>query len=176
MIPTDCGSDGQALGYFFLVFCSFCRIEWYLGNRWYCRMLPARMREQVPALESAGEPRHLFALGKELHGCVDLPLSYGTHSNKDCVCPGLDPLPFSCQFYRAGNKTHGFGMLGSALPLSHGPSPHSLTPKARAALSVVEHGALWRGFQGGMLACAARVLAGALHSHTCHRVPFRAKG
>lgn len=41
-------------------------------------MLPARMREQVPALESAGELRHLFALGKELHGCVDLPLSYGT--------------------------------------------------------------------------------------------------
>lgn len=43
-------------------------------------MLPARMREQVPALESAGELRHLFALGKELHGCgcVDFPLSYGT--------------------------------------------------------------------------------------------------
>lgn len=66
------------------------------------------MREQVPALESAGEPRHLFALGKELHGCIDLPLSYGTHSNKDCVRPGLHLLPFSCQFYSAGSEIHGF--------------------------------------------------------------------
>lgn len=79
MIPTDCGSDWPDLFFFFFsCFCSFCRIEWYLGNRWHYRMLPARMREQVPALESAGELRHLFALGKELHGCVDLPLSYGT--------------------------------------------------------------------------------------------------
>lgn len=66
MIPTDCGSDWPGLFFF----CSFCRVEWYLGNRWRCRVLPARMREQVPALESAGEPRHLFALGKELHAAL----------------------------------------------------------------------------------------------------------
>lgn len=98
--PQTVGVIGQALFFFSSCFCSFCRIEWYLGDRWQCRMLPARMREQVSALESAGELRHLFALGKELHGCVDLPLSYGTHSNRDCVgphphlCPSL--VGFTC--------------------------------------------------------------------------------
>lgn len=148
MIPTDCGSDWPGL--VFLFFCSFCRVEWYLGNRWHCRVLPARMREQVPALESVGEPRHLFALGKELHGrCVDLPLSYGTHSNKDWVPPArLDPLPPCVSFTVRGRKPMA-DVLGksSAAESRVQPSlPHSSvsTLKARDAVAVVEPWCPWR--------------------------------
>lgn len=127
MIPQTVGVIGQAVFFFFPCFCSFCRIEWYLGNRWHCRMLPARMREQVPALESAGELRHLFALARSCSAALTC-LCLTVHTASRLCWPHPDPLPFPRQFCRAGGGTRGLTCQARALPLSRGPSPHSLIP------------------------------------------------
>ena len=57
MIPTGCGSDWPGL-VFLLCFCSFQEENAIWKINCVAKLLPARMREQTPALEHAGKLYH----------------------------------------------------------------------------------------------------------------------